>query len=371
MAEHRSPLNGTPLTYVLRPEDEETVTAADRTAIYAGLDDDLVRTTKLEGEEYRRDNQRVFGLLKPLIVNGAAWPFAKAFNRAKDGRGAYLAVKRQAEGAAAMQTRKAKAYAQIATARFTGRGRFNFDQYVARHQKAHNDLLDLGEPVAETKKVTDFLSGITDNRLETGKSIVDGDSTKLADFEACQQYFKTLVEARKNRTSGEGDRKVSAVGGGGDRNSGGGRGQKVKSTKYLTPKEYRKLTREQKIALKRKREQGKQARGGGDEDHQRIVQAVTAALASKNKPISDGEDEPPRKLGKIKVVEAVAEAEEPADANDGDDAKDTDAKSNSAGAQFGRRAHGTKSKKVKSRSKKNESPKKGSPKKGAEGTDSD
>ena len=313
----------------------------------------------------------MFSLLKPLFVNGAAWPFAKAFNRAKDGRGAYLAVKRQAEGAAALQTRKAKAYAQIATARYTGRGRFNFDQYVTRHQRAHNDLLDLGEPVAETKKVTDFLKGISDSRLETGKSIVDGDTTKLADFEACQQYFKTLVESRKNRTAGEGDRNVSAVGGGGDRNGGGGRGQKVKSTKYLTPKEYRKLTREQKLALKRKREQGRQARGGGDEDanfNQRIVQAVTAALASKNKPDSDaevqGEDEPPRKLKKVKVV--VAEAKEPADADDGDDAKDTDAKSNSAGAQFGRRAHGTKSKKVKSRSKKNESPKKG-----VEGTDSD
>ncbi len=39
----------------------------------------------------------------------------------------------------------------IATAIFTGKGKYSFDQYVGRNQQAHNELLFLEEPVAETK----------------------------------------------------------------------------------------------------------------------------------------------------------------------------------------------------------------------------
>ena len=61
------------------------------------------------------------------------------------------------------------------------------------HQDGHNTLADLDEPVPETKKVTDFLSGITDPRLNNSKDVILGDVAKLQDFEACQQYLKTLV----------------------------------------------------------------------------------------------------------------------------------------------------------------------------------
>ncbi len=47
------------------------------------------------------------------------------------------------------------------------KGKFSFDQYVGRHQQGHNELMFLEEPVAETKKVTNFLAGICDPKLET------------------------------------------------------------------------------------------------------------------------------------------------------------------------------------------------------------
>jgi hypothetical protein len=68
----------------------------------------------------------------------------------------------------AIATREATACVVIATTIFTGKGKFSFDQYhVGRHQHAHYELLwFLEEPVAETKKVTDFLAGICDPKLE-------------------------------------------------------------------------------------------------------------------------------------------------------------------------------------------------------------
>jgi hypothetical protein len=111
-----------------------------------------------------------------------------------NGRAAFLDIKRQAEGTAATTTLKARAYKSIATATYSGTSqRYTFDKYLETHQKSHVTLADLGEPIAESKKVDDFLKGITDPRLTTNKQIIDSDQTKLNDFEACAQYLKTSV----------------------------------------------------------------------------------------------------------------------------------------------------------------------------------
>ena len=52
------------------------------------------------------------------------------------------------------------------------------------HQTVHNLLLDLEEPVSEFKKVTDFLKGIRNSALHTGKSIV----------QECRQNISTIVQ---------------------------------------------------------------------------------------------------------------------------------------------------------------------------------
>jgi len=77
------------------------------------------------------------------------------------------------------------------------------------HQEAHNELLDLEEPVPETKKVKDFLKGIQAPELSVGKSIVLGDLKRLSDFEECQQFLGTLIQNTTVQVKAE--RNVSAV----------------------------------------------------------------------------------------------------------------------------------------------------------------
>lgn len=209
LGQHRSAIAETPLTYILRPHIE--VTPQMLTATYDTVDEDLYTTAKLETGPYIEDNKRLYDLLKPLIIKGPGWPFIQPFNRARDGRGAYMALKAQAEGRSAIATRKAQAYALIATAKYTGKSKaYSIDQYVARHQKAHNELLELQEPVAEAKKVVDFLAGITDPKLDTAKAVIDGDNLKLTSFEECQQYIKTVSTNAMTRAV-EPSRQVSAV----------------------------------------------------------------------------------------------------------------------------------------------------------------
>ena len=86
----------------------------------------------------------------------------------------------------------------------------------------------MGEPVPETKKVTDFLAGITDSRLTNAKDIVLGNPQYLSNFEACQQYLATLVGNKMEHAKIErqiSEIKVKKKGGGpsGDKDKGRGK----------------------------------------------------------------------------------------------------------------------------------------------------
>ena len=110
------------------------------------------------------------------------------------------------------------------------------------HQAAHNKLLDLDEPVAESKKVSNFLKGICDPTLVTAKSLVLGNPAKLNDFEECQQYFSTIVSNLSNQAKAE--RHVAFVG----TEGGGGGGSLVDQIKggTYTDEQFRSLTPEAK-----------------------------------------------------------------------------------------------------------------------------
>jgi len=197
-----------PLLYLTR--EHGVVTAAITGATYATMEERLIATTVHAGAHYDLDNRTLYNEIKILVVDGSGWSFIRKYDKMKDGRSAILALKAQAEGLLAKLTRKAKAYASLASATYHGERRgFTFDNYIAIHQEAHNELLDLDEPVSESKKVTDFLKGIQDALLQIGKTVVLADPKKMGDFEECQQYLSTLVQ--NTATQAKMERHVSSV----------------------------------------------------------------------------------------------------------------------------------------------------------------
>jgi hypothetical protein len=162
--------------------------------VYDDIDTDLFHTARLNDDVFKTNNAQVYQLLKNVIFDGPGRYITKKYNTLMNGRAAFLDIKRQTEGTAATTTKKAKAFKSIATATYSSTSqRYTFDKYLETHQKAHVTLAELEEPIAETKKVDDFLKGITNPRLTTNKQIIDSDQTKLNDFEACAQYLKTSV----------------------------------------------------------------------------------------------------------------------------------------------------------------------------------
>jgi hypothetical protein len=161
---------GAPLAYVLR--DNAVPTAEDMDRDFGDINDTLEATLSHTCPYFRKDSTRVYDILKPLIIEGDCWGFVLPLDRRRDGRAAFLTLKEQAEGPANCERRKTIAYQKLKT-KFTGFSRkFTFDDYIAVYQKAFNELLYLGEPVPETKKVSDFLSNITDNQFKMIKTVV-------------------------------------------------------------------------------------------------------------------------------------------------------------------------------------------------------
>jgi hypothetical protein len=127
---------------------------------------------------------------------------------------------------------------------------------VEIHQAAYNTLAELNEAVPESKKVADFLAGITDAKSLTAKDLILGDPAKLGDFEAYQQYLKTLVYNKATQDTHE--RNVSGVQGGngrvknkGKRNRQGSNADKSDLTaRSYTRDEWLKLSKEQREKIR-------------------------------------------------------------------------------------------------------------------------
>jgi hypothetical protein len=342
--EMRNKSTGAPLSYVVRESKE--VTPEAREATYESVDAQLVATLSLTGDDFCIDNRRVYLVLKGLVIDGPGWAFIRKFNKDQDGRGAYFALKAQAEGQSAITTRLNKAYAMIQNASYNGRSKnFTFDKYIEIHQKAHNELLALGESISETKKVRDFLQNISDPKLATAKTVVAGDPAKLENFELCQQYLKTCLHnsgadaqqsnvsigsvntiQEQNRLIAQLKRENAALKGGKNAGKGGGSGGKKpqpnggggqKSASghplhggYYTPKVYRTFTDDEKQIVRKLREE------------------------KKKRKVADVNSQQERNAGAVASVVQFADDPEPST----DDQKEEEP----ASAQFGRDAHANK-----------------------------
>ena len=178
----------------------------------------------------------------------------------------------------------------------------------------------LEEPVAETKKVTDFLAGIRDPKLETAIQSIMGDEPKLTNFEVCQQYFKTIVENTRSRTKSPSDiREISKVGIEKDKKRAKHKKGKSKATNddktpsgvaihsgQYSAKDYNKLKPYEKAKVKQLREEAKKKEKKDKPDARSVAVVATQ------------EDAPP----------------------DDDDAVTKTPVASNAGKQFGRAAHG-------------------------------
>ena len=82
----------TPLTYVIRKELPPDAKALAKIAEYNNINNNLVATVLLEGPRYKKDNKKLYNLLKTLLIEGSIWPFIQPYNAKTDGRAPWIAI---------------------------------------------------------------------------------------------------------------------------------------------------------------------------------------------------------------------------------------------------------------------------------------
>ena len=200
-----------PILYCIRDEVEVDDDALED--IYEDIDQQYIRITTHEGAWYKTDNRTLFQEIESWIGDGPGKEYIQPARRGQNGRKAWLALIKQAEGPAAKTSRRHKAYKIMQDTTFSGaRRNWTFQQYIERHTYAHNELADEGEVVDEPRKVSHFLNGIRDSMLRTQIRTGVIGTKRLNDFNKCQQYLAAVeADGRHFSSSSDDKRNVSEV----------------------------------------------------------------------------------------------------------------------------------------------------------------
>jgi hypothetical protein len=185
------------LSYVIRENDEAEDIEGDPEDLYETVDEYEEAVVPLRGRYYDLDNRVVFDSLKSRPLNSPAWTWIQDYHARRDGRAAWKALKAHFEGVGSQICLKTAAYASIKRTEYKGHKNFDFDLYKKIHTQAHSDLKRYGEPVPETKKVKDFLDGITEPSLQPVKYTIAGFPNLMNNFTEASNYIGQIVELNK------------------------------------------------------------------------------------------------------------------------------------------------------------------------------
>jgi hypothetical protein len=230
------------ICYVIRPQ--AGVTDEMLEADYPLLDADLYVTAALTGPQFQADNEHVMDLLTAWLGSTDWWTFIRRFAPTKDGRAAWLALKAQMEGPAAVDARKKKAHLDLTTSYYTGKSKnYTWDDYIRVRQEAHLELELLEAPVDAMRKVDLMFEGVKAEALGPVVLALKANSNYTEDFDGAQQQIKKAIvnmgiEARQAAaqiaavgTAPSGSNAGGGGGGNGKRTRGGRGGRSNKKQK--------------------------------------------------------------------------------------------------------------------------------------------
>jgi hypothetical protein len=284
------------------------------------LQEELIRRTRHNGSHWEADNQTVWNIIRSLTHGGPGWNWVSTFHRKRDGREAYIALKKHYLGSSFVSKTMSDATTDLRNMFYTGKSRnFDFETFCGKMNKAFTDLSDNGQEYTEQMKVQMLLNATQDPLLEQAKLKVLGDDALMHNYSGTISYLKVALNAFSNhvkssrnisvlhrggRSSGSGGYRGGGGRGGGrgGRFGRGGRGRgrgQGPADKFdpkdpgrsLTTKAWKEITDEQR-ALAREARRNK-----------RNVSAVDV----------DSEEEPPQKKRNVSAMDVNDNGSEPRD----------------------------------------------------------
>ena len=177
----------------------------------------MKENTTHAGPEFEKDNQDLFTLLRSYLTGTDGWNVISSYQRKKDGRAAYLALRSHYEGSSFHDLIKSKANIMMTKTFYRGdTTKFTWEKFVSIHLEAHRMFADVGEPLTESIKILHFKGGIRPEAgLESALDVARGLPNVNANFELFVNHITEGVANRRSRRdlfkSSPQQREVSAI----------------------------------------------------------------------------------------------------------------------------------------------------------------
>ena len=141
-----------PFTYVIRDNVIPTAGVAYTSDIQRH-----VHETVHHGPTFQKDNATLFGLIQASMLGGPGAPHIQPFELTHDGRGAWKALLAHFESSGFTNKYKQAFLNSCLSARYNGNSKsWTFEQYIATHMTANQNLKTYQEEVSEDRQVRDF-----------------------------------------------------------------------------------------------------------------------------------------------------------------------------------------------------------------------
>jgi hypothetical protein len=272
-----------PLAYVIRENADVHAAAPELVSVGAGnvlsysaehgsVEDEFISRTTHMHATFRIDNAEIYHDLEKATRSTPYAATIKPYQRTRDGRGAYLALKQQYAGRDKFMAEIRAQEDMINKREWTGQGNFTLERFIAQHRNAFTSMQECARHVDfqlpnDLTRVDHLLRAIkcNDFALNTAKAIIEkdyGPGGMMHDFEQAASYLVQYDPvAKKQRESQSGKRnsnEISAMKAEASVKTASSKpstGKTGVEFRFYTAREYNKLTGPQKDELREWRRQ--------------------------------------------------------------------------------------------------------------------
>lgn len=264
-----------PLAYLVR--DQVALPDVDLGFGQPSYHEEMVLRGDHEGSAYQRDNVALWYVISHMTHGGFAWNWVSQYERTRNGREAYIALKTHYLGDSYQARIRAASDAILQKTYFDGARSFTFESYITTLQKAFTDLEATGEEVHEDRKVRVLIRGITASNLQSAVQTVTANHHLKSNYEAAVNYLAEANDTLKAMASAK--RNISSISGTTSKKTGntknGDKNKKTKlSTGYMKHADWWKLSDAQRNEIRNKRKNNG-SNSNASNNSPRSIQAVT------------------------------------------------------------------------------------------------
>jgi hypothetical protein len=263
-----------PLAYLVR--EDIALPMFDEGFGMPSYHEEMIRRGDHQGAAYQRDNVALWNVISHMTHGGFAWNWVSSYERSRNGRGAYTALKAHYLGESYQARIRSSADAILQKTFYDGTRTFTFESYITMLQKAFTDLEATGEAVAEERKVRVLMRGITASNMQSAIQTVNANRHLKSDYEAAVNYLSETNDTQKSMASAK--RNVSAISKTSSQKKGKANDSTNKkkrlSTGFMKHNDWWKLTDAQRNEIRQKR-QANSSNNSNSNSNQRIQTVVT------------------------------------------------------------------------------------------------